>query len=260
MSPRAKARVFALLLLSTLAICLVAARPASPADKPKPWVTKDWTRWTADDCLYVLNGSPWVLQTIENLPSSGPLSDYRMSLVQLRSALPIRQALLRQIQLEKHYDGMSDREKQEFDTKYTAELPGIESGNVVVVIRNGSVEPPQPLKRNDPHSDVTVGPQIARQAALLANGNFVNPVQTIETNYHFTQINEFTNQFEYIFPRAAVGRPLFSSGDSSLIISLGAPLAVDKKTGKVQAQAFQSSGPNFIFSISDLMYKGKLEY
>jgi hypothetical protein len=233
---------------------------ANPKTKPKPWLTKVWTQWTADDCIYVLNGSPWILQTIENLPGNGPLSDYRMSLVQLRSALPIRQALLRQIQLQKHYDQMAAREKQEFDRKYSVQLPVVESGNVVVVIRNGSVEPPQPLKRNDPHPDIRVGPQVARQAALLSNGTFVLPIETMESNFHFTQINEFTNQFEYVFPRAVGGKPLFLPSDSSLTISLGAPLVADKKTAKVEVHDFQDSGMVLSFKISDLMYKGKLEY
>lgn len=142
---RKSARLLAALLLPTLALCLALTNPAIPKDKPKPWETKDWTQWTSADCLYVLNGSPWVIQTYEDIPDAGPLRHYRMSIVQLRSALPLRQALLRQMQLQKHYDEMNGREKQKFDELHTADLPGAERGNVIVVIRNGSVEPLQPL-------------------------------------------------------------------------------------------------------------------
>src|SRR5579862_781833 len=79
--------------------------------KHEPWLTEDWTQWTSHDCSIVLEGSPWV-QTIYR-----PVGGHRSysTIVQLRSALPIRQALLRQIQLEKHYDKMSAQKKRSFD-------------------------------------------------------------------------------------------------------------------------------------------------
>jgi hypothetical protein len=248
------------LLLPTVATFLVFAGQANPRDKLKPWVEKDWTQWTPADCLYVLNGSPWILQTLENLPSYGPLRDYKMSIVQLRSALPIRQALLRQIQLQKHYDEMSADDRIKFDELHTLSLPGAERGNIVIVIRNGSVEPPQPLKRNNPLPDVRIGPEPIRQAALLSQGTFVQPIELSMTSYPFTQVNEYTNQFEYVFPRTTGGRPLYTSADALLHIELGEPLILDKKLAKVDQQDFRSAGLVFEFKISDLIYKGKLEY
>ena len=89
------ARLFAVLLLLTLATCVVLAAHANPKDKPKPWVTKDWTQWTSADCLQVLNSSPWSHQiATEALGRSGTM----YTLMQLRSALPVRQALIRTLQ------------------------------------------------------------------------------------------------------------------------------------------------------------------
>jgi len=260
---RKSARLLAALLLPTLAMCLAPAGPACPTHKPAPWVAKDWTQWTSDDCGQVLNDSPWALKNLVYLPSAGPGSAYRLTIVQLRSALPIRQALLRQLQLQKRYDKMNAQKKKEFDQQHAADLNGTADANVVVVIENSSTEPgPDTGNIHAPGQPFTLfGPDPARQAALqLSDGTLVLPIQTTKVKYASTSIDEALNQFEYLFPRSAGGKPLFSADDSNLWIRLGDPLIVDKKTGNLEQHKFRISGPGFTFKIADLIYKGKLEY
>jgi hypothetical protein len=96
------------------------------------WVKKDWKQWTSTDCKKLLETSPWtVRKLVENesnvnrLPSAanGANADTAMNkdtgevnyIVQVRSAAPIRRALIREQQIEKQYDKMTDAGKKEFD-------------------------------------------------------------------------------------------------------------------------------------------------
>ena len=178
------------------------------------------------------------------------------TVIQLRSALPIREALVRQLQLQKRYDKMNVQKKQEFDQQRAADLAPRPDRNLVVVIYNSSTEPPAA-----DHPITALGPDPPRQAALqLADRTLILPIQINKVKYMSSSINEYMNQFEYVFPRTISGRELFTKTDSSMTLKLGAPLVVDKKTNKVEQRDFQNSGFEYTFKISDLIYKGKLEY
>jgi hypothetical protein len=104
------------------------------------WLNKPLEQWSKADVQKLLNDSPWArtqearldfgseVRRIAGAPttSSGHQStemgganiavDYRVTL-RLRSALPIRQALVRAKQLEAKYDQMSPKERAAFDEK-----------------------------------------------------------------------------------------------------------------------------------------------
>jgi hypothetical protein len=254
--------VSGLISLMILGMCLCVFARENPKDKQPPWIAKDWTQWTSDECYQVLNDSPWALKKLDYLPSAGPGRAFTMTIVQLRSALPIRQALLRSLRLEKHFDKLNVQKQQEFDQQHTPDLTDGAASNVLLVIYHSSTEPPPEGGNNVPGRPSTLfGPDLARQAALLLpDVTTMLPSETRKVNYKSTGIDQYMNQFEYVFPRTTGGKPIYLPSDSFLTISLGAPLVVDKKTGKAEAQAFQSSGMGFSFKIADLMYKGKLEY
>jgi hypothetical protein len=253
MVSRVKVRILVALLLSTLAICLVTAGPVNSTDKPKPWIAKDWTQWTSDECTQVEYFSPWS----HNVSSfvAGRYGNISKS-VGLRSALPVRQARLRDAQLQKHYDKMDAQSKQEFDQRYAANLADDADTKVVVVVTNISDRPPQ---NANAESGVYAPDQAVQIALELADGTLVQPIQ-ITVLPPPSGVDVFGNEIEYVFPRVIGGRPLYSSSDSLMAIFLGAPLIVDKKTEKVESHDFHSSGMALSLKISDLMYKGKLEY
>jgi hypothetical protein len=227
--------------------------------KEPPWISKDWTKWTAHDCQIMLGGSPWTQLTsfpTVSLNSSSVSASF-VTQVQLRSALPIRQVLLRQLQLEKRYDKMNGHDKQAFDEAHAHDL--VESDQILVYVVNASVEPPPRSGSRRP--DQVLGPFPPRQAALrLSDGTLVMPIETNKVNYSSVELNTFLNQYEYVFPRNVKGGPTFTSNELYLQIQFGAPLVLDKRTGKVEQQDFAWSGLGFTFKFSDLMYMGKLEY
>jgi hypothetical protein len=88
------------------------------------WVSKDWKQWSKDDCEKLLSDSPWahIWRKGDGVgvdPTRAALGyaagDQFVFAVQLRSALPIRQAIVRQLQLQQKYDKMNDTQRSDFD-------------------------------------------------------------------------------------------------------------------------------------------------
>lgn len=255
------ARVIAALLLLIFAayFCLTGRADL----KHEPWLAKDWTQWAESDCELVLVFSPWVQITRNSgysLNSNFESASYGADVI-LRSALPIRQAFLRQIQLDKHYDKMKPQQKQAFDKEHAQDLAA--SDEIIIDIVNYSIEPPL---LESTQTDQVVGPAIPREAALrLPDGSLVPSVRTTKVKLDLPvqipmQTNTFTNSYEYAFPRSVNGKPMYSPVNFFLGISLGAPLTSDRKTGNLAQKDFVASNGGYTFKISDLMYKGKLEY
>ncbi|HUK29738.1 MAG TPA: hypothetical protein VLV89_01415 [Candidatus Acidoferrum sp.] len=255
-SHRRLAFPLAAIIPSILAVCL--SIPDAAKTKDPPWIGKDWTQWTEDDCSKVLNESPWGRLTeykSDSLDGHRAGSHFYRG-VRLRSALPIRQTILRKLQLDKDYDKMKPDKKQAVDQAHVHDLDSLD--RTLVYVLNDSVEPPPPDWSVE--QDRVVGPAPARQVALrLSDGKFALPIQTNPAKAPDIP-GSFFNQYEYIFPRMISGKPLYSPSDSFLIVEFGAPLVLDQKTHEIKAEPFQDSGQRYTFKISDLMYKGKLEY
>ena len=76
------------------------------------WLAKDWNQWSAHECAVLLAESPWThtwraapeFTRVDPEPGtggvmSGPDGGQMIYAVQLRSSLPLRQALIRRQQL-----------------------------------------------------------------------------------------------------------------------------------------------------------------
>ncbi|HUK32011.1 MAG TPA: hypothetical protein VLV89_12915 [Candidatus Acidoferrum sp.] len=165
--------------------------------------------------------------------------------VELRSALPIRQAILRRLQLEKEYDKMKPDMKQAFDLAHIHDLDP--SDQVVVRIVNDCADVP----------GYGCGDWIPRptQAALrLPDGTLMQAIQITGK----TEV--LANVYDYVFPRNVGGKPLYSPSDSFIAVDIGFYLAFDMKTHEVIPREFHESGREYKFKIADMVYKGKLEY
>lgn len=120
------------------------------------WISKDWKQWSAKDCEKMLTDSPWSLRkgalTVIPDPSSrtdGYKSDMLWTqntyyMVQLFSAQPIREAIVRQQQIAQQYDKLNASQKQEIDSR--AELFISHSYDDVIVFRIDYTHVPYPPK------------------------------------------------------------------------------------------------------------------
>jgi hypothetical protein len=92
-----------------LVVFVLAAIAVSASDF---WVSKDWKQWSKDDCEKLLSESPWAHTWRRG---EVPGEDLFVFSLQLRSALPIRQANVRQLQFKQNYDKLSDAQRADFD-------------------------------------------------------------------------------------------------------------------------------------------------
>ncbi|HEX8162718.1 MAG TPA: hypothetical protein VF538_12675 [Pyrinomonadaceae bacterium] len=104
----------------SLAVSLIAAAAAGSAQKDE-WQGKPYQQWTKKEAQQVLDDSPWAQTQVRSGPMiDGSRTPDKIYTLRLRSALPVRQALLRMRQLNGKYDEMSDKKKAEFDEKSKA--------------------------------------------------------------------------------------------------------------------------------------------
>lgn len=242
---------FATLVFAAFAVCCALSGLAKTNDPP--WIAKDWIKWNSDDCDTVLNHSPWG----QGVSSKGFGNTTLEFNAQVRSALPIREAVLRKLQLDKDYGKMKRGKKQAFEEAHLHDLDP--SDQVLIYIEN-ITSTAAPSAGTVTHVYEVQAP-VATQAGLrLSDGTLVLPTQTNQIRDSSHAANAFETQFEYVFPREVAGKPLYTSDDSFLTIELGAPLVLDKKSHQPVAQEFRLSGKRYAFKIADMMYKGKLEY
>ena len=93
------------------------------------WEEKDYRRWSEKECRKLLEDSPWarrhvplsrvIVETlnpqqegIDRARETNPRMEYH---VQFRSALPVRQAMVRMEQIRAQYDTMSPEQQRSFD-------------------------------------------------------------------------------------------------------------------------------------------------
>ncbi len=110
---------------------------ANAAAQPDFWMLKSYKRWTKDEIIKLVSDSPWA-QVREKEADATDANYNPMVTVRLRSAVPIRQALVRLKQIEANYDKLDAPKRAEFDEKYkgTLDCPACQANYVV------SISPP----------------------------------------------------------------------------------------------------------------------
>jgi hypothetical protein len=112
-------------------LCLVLLLVAAPAAAQEFWAKKPYQQWSRKESLEILTDSPWA-QT-EDLLKEGsaygdslqarlrvqndPFPSLLATSVRLRSALPVRQAFVRQRQLGIKYDKLGGADRAKFDAE-----------------------------------------------------------------------------------------------------------------------------------------------
>lgn len=128
---------------------MCVALPASAQD----WKRKPFTEWSLSEVLKILDDSPWAQTQVEyaNIHYGLPTSTYTVT-IRLRSALPIRQALLREKQIVMNYKRFSAADKARFDKETRSFVECSDCANYYIVtivsLRPPRTEPPLNVKRD----------------------------------------------------------------------------------------------------------------
>jgi len=104
------------------------------------WEKKPYQQWSKGDVEKLMSDSPWALQHTQRLSKGGDAGQDATVTVRLRSALPIRQAVVRQMQMQAKYEKLSDSDRAEFDAKTKPILDCPSCADSYAVTLNGRSE------------------------------------------------------------------------------------------------------------------------
>ncbi len=178
---------------------------------------KPYREWNPKQVLQILNDSPWAGQVVLTRQVGGRRSSgvsgekelFDSYTVRLFSALPIRQAYVRMMQIMAQYDEMKPEQKSEFDTKHARAL-NIDTGDQIIV----SLE----FQTNDKQLAMSVDRQLKTTTADLLK----QQVYLISDRLGRMQLREYYppaldgTGAKFIFPRSVDGKPVVSGEDKSL--------------------------------------------
>lgn len=113
-----------------LAICFLLFQQAAAQDF---WMQKSYKRWTKEEIVKLISDSPWA-QVVGDT-TNAQVFEASYVTVRLRSAVPIRQALVRLKQIEANYDKFDKDKKAEFDEKMKGalECPACQENYVIAI-------------------------------------------------------------------------------------------------------------------------------
>ena len=231
----------------SFAILTLAALAASATDF---WLTKDWHQWSKGDCDNLLLESPWSHVWRYRAESSDPniphaMLDQLFFSVQLRSALPIREAMVRQFQLDQKYDKMNDAARKAFDAKAEPILNRSYDDRILVHVdfsqSNGS-----DLLQGALRGEIAAGD--FAPALVTDDGAQVAPIRVDMSEKN-------THVFDLIFPRVKDAAPLIKDGQKQFSVQFQSP-AVNYFEGF----HISSRRVRVDFDLSKMILNGKLSY
>lgn len=255
--------------LAALAAACLTANTASAQGQQQAW-SKPLAEWTREDAQKVLNASPWArsqtikveqrktsriagapnpiiggnqapMQTEANTATSGGAQapvDYTFTL-RLRSALPVRQALARLMQLDAAKLKEKDRAAHETRTKGTLDCPAC-ADNYVVTLSSRSEE----SRGSDPVYAAFAGARIddIKRFVYLANDRGDRRALV-----HFVPPRSPGEEAVFFFPRLDEGgAPLLTPASRKLIFNVT----------KVEV----STVANFQIDVADITDKGEVVF
>jgi hypothetical protein len=216
------------------------------------WVDKDWRNWSKEEVQVVLHDSPWSkrwakgqVNTSAALPGvsgagqegaageGAPRIDYYF---QIRSAEPVREAIVRQFQFDQEYDtSMSDKEKKSFDEK-AAQILNRSYDDVIVVhvLYSSNI---QSFERElATYWQSLTQDSIKDKVYLITErGDRVAPTR-------FVSSKTGTYEFELNFPRTVNGEPLIHTRDKEFSIQFQNPAVGGSAESKSAREGTAQSG------------------
>jgi hypothetical protein len=236
--------VGSILLLS--AAFIVSASSVMAADF---WETKDYTKWSNKECASLLTNSPWAYEL--KLYRQGKLGSsdgaegqaYVKYNIRFISALPIRQAQVRQLQIANKYDSLSDAQKQAFDKQTEAFLYADYGDKVVIGITYETN-----IQQN--YQELSRYWQ-SQTAEVMANSVFLTPDKGSKARLvRYNPPQGAQTDFAFIFPREVDGNPLLSDENKNLILEFTYPVVGGIGDGKGYAE----------FKVKKMMIKSGIIY
>jgi hypothetical protein len=207
------------LLLPALLLLSVAGYTAGK----EFWITKPYYEWTQKECQQMLQNSPWAKEISltgtggggnDSTDSRTPFVTYS---IQLQTAAPIRQAIVRQSQIAQKYDSFPVEKKQEFDKKSQQYLDG-SSEDVVIVYVSFSTNSRDGLRKLLTHWP-------SQTVDLLKNSVYLSGSKSAKVPIaQFIPGAGGQPEFRFVFPRKLNGKEIISPEDKVLRLEFNYPV------------------------------------
>ncbi len=240
--------------MRSIGIALAIVFLISAGQAQEFWQKKEPQQWSENECKKLLEDSPWAkkydLAATSFTPLGTPQEDYRRDAVQsagytvqIRSAEPVRQALIQRAKIRSKYGQMRSEQKQAVD-KSAAEFLAQTFPDTIVI---GVV-----YYANSEAYDRTMANYWQRQTldtlknstALIVGRQRIQPIE-------FSAAPGKLREFEITFPRQVDGKAVISASDKSFGVEFQFP-AVGPLTEQPPA------GPNPLSSSAPPAHNDKL--
>lgn len=215
------------------------------------WSKKDYTQWNARECSKLLEESPWaktraftsvyIVEAGEPHPLPGRDQTPQISYVtQIWSALPLRQAALRQMQLDPSFLRLPVERRQAEEAKHLKALAetGFEDRILVRVLYSTNA---LALGRDLAVYWQTQSESYKQRIFLSASSGRFSPLA-------IRPESGAGGSIEIDFPRTANGRPVIMPSDKSFVVEFDAPDIGPIQGGRVFSE----------FKLKDMMIRGAL--
>ena len=218
------------------------------------WSEKDFHQWSEKDCKKILEDSPWARSFthsrnyIESMGAGTRDRNLQMVprfeyVVQLRSALPIRQALVRQKQLQSNYDKSTPEQQKAFD-KEAGEFLSQESPDVINVYVMYSSNVMTYYRELAAYWEGLPAEVAVKQILLFApRGQKIYPLR-------YSRFGGGGGAFQLTFPKQINGEPIVTPQDKELKLRFTHPNIGDQGEANVTVN----------FNVRKMIVDGKILY
>jgi hypothetical protein len=215
------------------------------------WEKKEYKEWTQKECAKVLQDSPWakkmeltnvsVMDNEANRTSTDGMQPYIRYWIQFRSALPVRQAMVRQNQILSKYETMPADQKQAFDKQAGALLSSFPEDSVVIFVQ---------YETNDRNRDQELARFWQSQSTeLLKTKVYLSGKKAKIPIARFVAGQGAERWFQFIFPKEVDGKPAITLADKSIQLEFAYPAM-----GFGSGQAYQE------FKLDKMIFNGNIAY
>lgn len=215
------------------------------------WEKKEYKEWSQKECAKILEKSPWAdqyeISSAQIMQSDSASTDgqqpYIRYQIQFRSALPVRQALVRQMQIAQQYDKLPAEQRQQFDKSADSFLNASYDDQVVLYITYAT---------NDRNRDLELARQWqSKTLDLLKNSVYLIPDKGEKVQlagYHVAQGAE--RSFQFVFPRHIDGKPIITPQDKKIKLEFEVPSAGGLGGGRAYME----------FKLEKMVFGGNIVY
>jgi hypothetical protein len=222
------------------------------------WEKKTYYEWSDKECAKMLTDSPWawelkLLSEVDLSKSDATEGQQYISyLIQLRSALPIRQAMVRQGQIANKYDSLSNDQKQAFDKNVEAFLNADYSDKVVINVAYSTNIQRLNLDMMRAWQSKTMD--------VLKNSVFLYAGKGEKAKLLDFKVAQGAQQeFQFIFPREVEGKPVLTEKDKSLTLEFSYPV-LETAEGKPSSKKIGDGRGYAEFKTKKMVFNGSLAY